>query len=743
MLLLGLLAGFVGPRGAPDISYAQAGVASSLSLDGVTAYAEAPHAPELAVSDWTFEVWFRDDNPTFDHPRTRILTKGDNSALEVPFFASIGTNILTVGLRSGGAARVLTVALPAAGVTPGVWHHLAASFSTSSRVLAVYIDGVQRGQGTIAGGSSGNTLPLTFGRLSAVDGEYWRGRLDDIRVWNVVRTPAQISANYQSELTGVQPGLVGYWRFNEGAGSVAADAGGSSAQNATLLGTASWSPDVPLGPPPATATPLPSATPTRTPTPSATVTATVTRTPTATATATRTPTATATSTSTATATATRTPTATATSTSTATANRDADPDGNRYRHSLTDTNRYPDAGSVRHASADTNRHRDADSDRHADGDAGSLTDTPTPTSTPPPTSTSTPTSTTTATATATSTATATATTTATATATTTPTATATSTPTATATPTPTGVGGSVVLNGTTSYLEAPHSSAFNVSSWTIELWFKDEDPSGYGHPRARLLTKGDITSTNVPFFASIGTGALTVGVRSGGAPSVVNYTLASGGISAGAWHHLAASLDNSSHQLSIYIDGVLRTQGPVASSATNPLPLIMGRSGTDGDYFRGKLDDVRVWNLVRSSAEIQANYQAQLGSTPSGLIGNWRFDEGSGSTATDSAGTPENAVLLGGTTWSTDRATARWPPRRPRRPRPRALPRRRSRRARRRRLRRPRTRRRRLARRPRRQRHCRRLRRPRRPRRRARRHPRPRRPRRGSLVDRTRSAASC
>ena len=211
-----------------------------------------------------------------------------------------------------------------------------------------------------------------------------------------------------------------------------------------------------------------------------------------------------------------------------------------------------------------------------------------------------------------------------------------------------------MLNGTTSYLEAPHSSAFNVSSWTIELWFKDEDPSGYGHPRARLLTKGDITSTNVPFFASIGTGALTVGVRSGGAPSVINYTLASGGISAGAWHQLAASLDNSSHQLSIYIDGVLRTQGPVASSTTNPLPLIMG-GGTDGDYFRGKLDDVRVWNLVRSSVEIQANYQAQLGSTPSGLIGNWRFDEGSGSTATDSAGTPENAVLLGGTTWSTDR----------------------------------------------------------------------------------------
>ena len=72
---------------------------SSLVLNG-SAYAEAPHAVELSgVGSWTIEAWFKDENPTYGHPRTRILTKGDISAAEVPFFASVGGNLLTVGVR--------------------------------------------------------------------------------------------------------------------------------------------------------------------------------------------------------------------------------------------------------------------------------------------------------------------------------------------------------------------------------------------------------------------------------------------------------------------------------------------------------------------------------------------------------------------------------------------------------------------------------------------------------------------
>jgi len=223
------------PTGTPTA------LSGSLLLDGATAYAEAPHAPELAVNDWSLEVWFLDANPNFNHPRTRIVTKGEISSPEVPFFASVDGNLLYVGLRSGGIGRTLTISM--AGVTPNVWHHLAATFQASTRTLAIYLDGTQRLQQVLASASTGNSLPLIMGR-SGTSGDYWRGKLDDLRLWNVVRTASEIQTNYQTELIGSPAGLVGNWRFNEGVGATAADSAGA-AQNATLRGGATWSTEHP------------------------------------------------------------------------------------------------------------------------------------------------------------------------------------------------------------------------------------------------------------------------------------------------------------------------------------------------------------------------------------------------------------------------------------------------------------------------------------------------------------------
>jgi hypothetical protein len=221
------------------------GAQSSLLLNGTTAYAEAPNDPELNPADRTFELAFKDDNTSYNHGRTRILTKGESTSNNIAYFASIDTNLLYIGLRSTGALSFLTVNLSAAGITPNAWHHLAASFNAASRQLTIYIDGVQRAQGTLTVAGGSNTQPLILGR-SGSSGEYWRGKLDDVRVWNVIRTPAEINANWQVELDGSQLGLVGNWRFNEGFGSTAADSTVPQ-ENASLLGTATWSTtDVPF-----------------------------------------------------------------------------------------------------------------------------------------------------------------------------------------------------------------------------------------------------------------------------------------------------------------------------------------------------------------------------------------------------------------------------------------------------------------------------------------------------------------
>jgi len=223
-----------------------AGQGGSLLLNGTTGYGEAPDAPELNPSSWTFEVWFKDANPTFGHARTRILTKGDVSLSDVPYFASIDSNVLYVGARSGGQANVVTVDLGASSpaVTPNAWHHLAATFDAATRTLTVYIDGVQRARQALSFVPAGNSAPLIVGRSGAA-GDYWRGKLDDLRIWNVARSAAEVSANYRTTFSTPPPGLVGYWRFDEGSGTTAFDKGGASAQNMTLFGGAGFSAEVP------------------------------------------------------------------------------------------------------------------------------------------------------------------------------------------------------------------------------------------------------------------------------------------------------------------------------------------------------------------------------------------------------------------------------------------------------------------------------------------------------------------
>ncbi len=208
------------------------------------------------------------------------------------------------------------------------------------------------------------------------------------------------------------------------------------------------------------------------------------------------------------------------------------------------------------------------------------------------------------------------------------------------------------FNGTTAYLEAAHGAELNVTDWTFEVWFRDENAS-YNHARRRILTKGDVSAAEVPFFASIDSNVLYVGLRSGASAQTVTASMA--GVTANAWHHLAASLQASTRTLTVYLDGAQRGQSVLAAaSAGNSMPLIIGRSGTAGDYWLGKLDDLRVWNVVRTATDINGNYRTELSTAPAGLVGSWRFDDGIGTVAVDSAGVPQNATLFGGAVESPD-----------------------------------------------------------------------------------------
>lgn len=77
----------------------------------------------------------------------------------------------------------------------------------------------------------------TFGRGNA--GFFLDGDLDEVRVWNVVRTQSEIDANKDQRLNGDEAGLIAYWPMEEGSGDVVGDA--STASHEVRLGTQSGS----------------------------------------------------------------------------------------------------------------------------------------------------------------------------------------------------------------------------------------------------------------------------------------------------------------------------------------------------------------------------------------------------------------------------------------------------------------------------------------------------------------------
>ncbi len=118
------------------------------------------------------------------------------------------------------------------------WIHVAYIVRSDSYEIVVNGQSVATGTYTAA-------LPLLYDathllRIGATgySGELMQGQLDEVRVWKVARTPAQIAEDYKKILQGTEPGLVNYYRFSEGNGRSTVDsalAGGAS--RATFVST--------------------------------------------------------------------------------------------------------------------------------------------------------------------------------------------------------------------------------------------------------------------------------------------------------------------------------------------------------------------------------------------------------------------------------------------------------------------------------------------------------------------------
>ncbi|MFZ2226667.1 MAG: LamG-like jellyroll fold domain-containing protein, partial [Candidatus Moraniibacteriota bacterium] len=252
------------------------------------------------------------------------------------------------------------------------------------------------------------------------------------------------------------------------------------------------------------------------------------------------------------------------------------------------------------------------------------------------------------------------------------------------------------FNGNSDYVRITGSPSFqrsNGQALTVELWIK---PSRLGGQYQELVANRSASVYNWMLYMHTTDGSIQL---HGAAQNKSTYIPP-----INEWTHIAATVDASGNY-NLYANGALvqSVLGYQYYSAT-PNELSIGNFGTT-EFYQGQIDEVRISNVARTAEEIKTEAQRRPwgtftssvidsgdattdwqtlawtengvatgdGETPyssTGLVAHWKFNETSGTTASDSSGNSRNGTLtnfsnttgqdaLAGSGWTAN--NGRWP----------------------------------------------------------------------------------
>jgi hypothetical protein len=175
-----------------------------LTLSGPThGYVQIPsHASLNPTSAFTFEAWVAISNNAAGEDCRSIAGKGYTQTWWFGQCNVGGQPTLRSYLKGSSSSRN-------GGIIPrGVWTHIAVTYDGVKR--RHYINGELAAEFDETGSLPSNGEPMRIG--SDVN---WQqtptGAIDEVRLWNVARSTAQIRASLNERVTTAQPGLVAVW----------------------------------------------------------------------------------------------------------------------------------------------------------------------------------------------------------------------------------------------------------------------------------------------------------------------------------------------------------------------------------------------------------------------------------------------------------------------------------------------------------------------------------------------------
>lgn len=155
-------------------------------------------------------------------------------------------------------------------------------------------------------------------------------------------------------------------------------------------------------------------------------------------------------------------------------------------------------------------------------------------------------------------------------------------------------------------------------------------------------------------------------------------------LNAGEWYHIAATYDQETRIVRIYVNGKLQSEGTEMGVTTPTLmnlamrgyynlyeqnpdneeykkayggwgdarQLFFGKSYDDTRQLNGDIAEVRIWSVARTPEQIRENmYDIPDPENETTLLGYWKFDEGEGNIIYDRTGHGNDAVAAFDLEW--------------------------------------------------------------------------------------------
>ena len=176
------------------------------------------------------------------------------------------------------------------------------------------------------------------------------------------------------------------------------------------------------------------------------------------------------------------------------------------------------------------------------------------------------------------------------------------------------------LNGTNQYVEAPDTAANSITGpISIDAWINPATVAGAG----TIVSKYDTNSGNFSYVFQVVDGKLAFSVSNNGSSTAGTNRSATTNnvvVTANAFTHVGVTYDTGTEAFKFYANGVEAPatvdggSGSVTAIFDGAAPLRIGslknQLGTNTDFFNGVIDEVELFNVVVSAADVASIYNA-------------------------------------------------------------------------------------------------------------------------------------